>query len=59
MVISLIHIETSAQYPLVTGGVMIVSTLICFFKKNKPTKKELASVLLAFLGMVAMFAIPV
>lgn len=59
LVIALLHIETSAQYPLVTGGVIIISTIVSFFKKNKPTIKELVSVLLAFLGLVAMFIIPI
>lgn len=57
LVIALAHVDASVQYPMVTGGVMIVSTCICFFKKNKPKKKELCSVLLAFLGMLALFVL--
>ena len=41
LLISLVHLPASAQYPFITGGVMIVSTLICFFGKNKPSKKRL------------------
>ncbi|MBE6608247.1 MAG: hypothetical protein E7633_06810 [Ruminococcaceae bacterium] len=59
LVIALVHVDASVQYPMVTGGVMIVSTLICFFGKNKPSKKEILSVLLAFVGMLALFVIPV
>ena len=59
LVVALVHIDASVQYPLITGGVMIVSTLICFFGQNKPTKKELLSVLLAFLGMLALFLIKI
>ncbi len=59
LVIALAHVDASVQYPMVTGGVMIVSTLICFFGKTKPSKKEMLSVLIAFLGMLALFAIPV
>ncbi len=59
LVIALAHVDASVQYPMVTGGVMIVSTLICFFGKTKPSKKELLSVLVAFIGMLALFAIPV
>ena len=59
LVIALAHVDASVQYPMVTGGVMIVSTLICFFGEKKPTRKELASVALAFLGMLALFAIPI
>lgn len=59
LVIALVHVDASVQYPMVTGGVMIVSTLICFFGKNKPSKKEVASVVVAFMGLLALFAIPV
>ena len=57
LVLSLVHIDASVQYPLITGGVMIISTLICFFGQNKPTKKEILSVVMAFLGMLALFLI--
>ena len=59
LVVALVHIDASVQYPLITGGVMIISTLICFFGKNKPTKKEVLSVLMAFLGMLALFLIKI
>ena len=57
LVIALLHVDASAQYPLVTGGVMIVSTLICFFGDRKPNKRELISVGLAFAGMLSLFLI--
>lgn len=59
LLISLVHIDSSVQYPLITGGVMIVSTIISLFGNNKPSKKEIISVGLAFLGMFALFAIPI
>ena len=59
LLIALLHVETSVQYPMVTGGTMIVSTLICFFEKNKPKKRELFSVALAFFGMLDLFVIPI
>lgn len=59
LVLALAHVDASIQYPMVTGGVMIVSTLICLFSKNKPSKKEGASVALAFIGMAALFAVPI
>ena len=59
LVIALAHVDASVQYPMVTGGTMIVSTLICFFGDRKPSKKEIASVVLAFIGMLLLFAIPV
>ena len=59
LVIALAHVDASVQYPLVTGGTMIVSTIICFFGEKKPSKKEMISVLLAFIGMLLLFLIPV
>jgi len=59
LVMALAHVDASVQYPMVTGGVMIVSTLLCFFGPRKPSRKEMMSVVLAFLGMLALFLIPV
>ncbi len=59
LVIALAHVDASVQYPMVTGGVMIVSSLICFFGKSKPSRKELLSVMVAFAAMLALFLIPV
>lgn len=59
LVIALMHVDASCQYPLVTGGVIIVSTIISYLKKDKPSKKEIISVILAFVGMLAIFVIPI
>ena len=59
LVIALGHVDASVQYPMVTGGIMIISTLYCFFTPQKPSKKELLSVATAFFGLLAMFLIPV
>ena len=59
LVLALVHVDASAQYPLVTGGVMIVCTLISLFSNNKPSKKELLAISVAFLGTLAMFVIPI
>ena len=59
LVIALAHIDASVQYPMVTGGTMIVSTLLCFFGDKKPSRKEMFSVFLAFSGMLVLFLIPV
>ena len=60
LLFSLSHVDASVQYPMVTGGTMIVSTLIAFLDKaRKPSKRELASVALAFLGTLALFVIPI
>lgn len=55
---SLGGLSSSAQYPFITGGTMIVSTIISFFTKKKPTIKELIAVLLAFIGVVLLIALP-
>lgn len=54
LIIALMHVPSSVQYPMVTGGVMIVSTLACFIMKNKPSKKEIISVLIAFVALVIL-----
>lgn len=54
LVLALAHVDASAQYPMVTGGVIIVSTIISIIKKNIPSKKEIIAVILAFLGMLAL-----
>lgn len=59
LVIALSHVDASVQYPMVTGGVIIVSTIFSLFGKNKPSKKEILSVFIAFLGLLAVFIIPV
>jgi len=59
LIIALLHVDTSVQYPMVTGGVMIVSAVISLFGNNKPTSKELWSVGVAFLGMLALFAVKI
>lgn len=59
LVVSLVHLDASVQSPMVTGGVIIVSTLICVFRGIKPSRKELLSVLIAFLGVLALFLIKI
>lgn len=59
LVIALANVDASVQYPLVTGGVIIVSTVICFFGNKKPSKTELISVALSFIAMLLLFAIPI
>ena len=55
LVFALLHVEASIQYPMVTGGVIIVSTLVCCLTERKPTKREILAVLLAFIGLVILF----
>ncbi|MBR6680053.1 MAG: EamA family transporter [Clostridia bacterium] len=59
LLFALAALPASMQYPFVTGGVMIVSTVIAFFGRNKPSKRELLSIALAFLGTLALLVIPI
>ncbi len=52
--IALASLPASVQFPIVTGGVMVFSTLIGFIRKEKPTIKTLISVGLAFISTVLM-----
>ena len=59
LLIALTVLPSSVQYPFVTGGVMIVSTAICFITGRKPSKKEVISVALAFIGVLLLVCVPV
>ena len=54
LVIALVHVPSSVQYPMVTGGVIVVSTLAAFAMKNKPSRRELISVIVAFIALVIL-----
>ena len=54
LMIALLAVPSSVQYPMVTGGVMIVSTVAAFIMKTKPTKRELISVAIAFAALVVI-----
>ena len=58
LLIALAHVPASVQYPMVTGGVMIVSTVLGFFTPNKPKKKEIISLVLSFIGLMMLVIIP-
>ena len=58
LLVALVNLPASAQYPFVTGGTMIVSTVISLFGKNKPNKKEIAAVFLAFIGILFLVFLP-
>ena len=54
LVIALAFVPASVQYPMVTGGVIIFSTLACFVMKNRPSKREIISVAVAFAALVIL-----
>ena len=55
LLICLTYLPASVQYPFITGGSMIFSTLIGCFMPQKPKKREILSVITAFLGLLIMF----
>ena len=54
LLIALAVLPASVQYPFVTGGTMIVSTVISLLSRQKPSKKELLSVALSFAGVLVL-----
>ncbi|MBR6939825.1 MAG: hypothetical protein IKH65_03370 [Clostridia bacterium] len=54
LLIALRKLPASAQFPFITGGVMIVSTVISCFTKDKPSKREFVSVAVAFAGLLVL-----
>ena len=54
LLIALAHLPASAQYPFVTGGVMIISTIISLFTENKPSKREITGVAISFAALVIL-----
>ncbi len=58
LIVALAFVPSSAQYPMVTGGVMIFSTIACFIMKNKPSKKEIVSVAIAFVALIILILPP-
>ena len=58
LTVALLHVDASVQYPMVTGGVMIVSTVTAFFTPNKPKVREILSIAIAFVGLLLLFLLP-
>lgn len=54
LLIALANLPASVQYPMVTGGIMIVSTLLCYLTPNKPSLKEIFAVILSFAGIMCL-----
>ena len=52
LLIALSNLPASVQYPLVTGGVMVFSTVISVLQKEKLTKKDYISTAVSFIASV-------
>jgi drug/metabolite transporter (DMT)-like permease len=58
LLVTLAFLPASAQYPFVTGGTMIMSTLLCYLTPNKPKKQEIIAVALSFIGLLVLMLVP-
>lgn len=58
LVITLVGIPASVQFPIVTGGVMVVSTIVSCFSAKKPTKKQFIALGVSLLGIILIALIP-
>ncbi len=54
LLISLVNLPASVQYPLVTGGVMVFSTIISTLRKEKLTKTDYIAAAISFGASVLM-----
>lgn len=54
LLLSLIHLPASVQYPLVTGGVMVFSTIISAIRKEQLTKFDYIAAGISFIASVLM-----
>lgn len=52
--IALTSLDASVQYPIITGGVMVFSTLISIVRKEKPSAKTLVSTAIACVSTILM-----
>lgn len=54
LLIALLHIPTSVQYPIVTGGTIVCATLIDKIRKTQVSKKELIAAAVALISSILM-----
>jgi drug/metabolite transporter (DMT)-like permease len=55
LLLALKELPASIQYPVVTGGVVVCSTIISFIRKEKLRIQDYLSALIAFIATVMMF----
>lgn len=48
ILIALKYVNASVQYPIITGGTMVMSTLICVIRKEKLTKRDILATMISF-----------
>ena len=52
LLIALKYVNASVQYPIITGGTMVMSTVICLFRKETLTKRDILATAIAFAATV-------
>lgn len=52
--VALLHVPASVQYPVITGGVIIISTLITILKGENIRKKDVGAACIAFSATLLM-----
>lgn len=58
LLVCLTFIPASAQYTFITGGTIIVSTIIAYITHQAPSKREQVSVILSFAGLLILVFVP-
>lgn len=54
LLVALLHLPATVQYPVVTGGVIVISTLITLLRREPIQKKEMFAAFIAFVATVFM-----
>lgn len=52
--VALLHVEASFTYVLITGSVIVCTTLLSLILRERVTKRQIVSVVIAVLGMVCL-----
>ena len=58
LLVALAVLPASVNYPLVTGGTIIVTTALGYFTDKKPSCKDLIAVALSFIGIMFLTLLP-
>lgn len=58
LLLALAVLPASVNYSFVTGGTIIVSTVLSYFTDKKPTAKEWIAVAAAFIGIMCLVLLP-
>ncbi|MDO4618468.1 MAG: EamA family transporter [Clostridia bacterium] len=55
LLVAIVHIPSSIQFPIITGGTIVFSTIISFLIGETRNKKSLISLLMAIIGLGFLF----